>query len=276
MRKLPEWLHIKREKFPLLSNKILKSHHLNSVCEAAKCPNRLECFSKKRTTFLVLGKVCTRGCPFCNINASCKGEKIDISEPTKIALAVKELQLQNIIITMVSRDDLEDGGAAHLGKIIDSIRKENSCKTVEVLTSDFNGNLTSLNTLLDKKPDIFAHNIETVRSLTDYVRRGASYDRSLMTLKIAKNSNKTKSIKSGLLLGFGEKEDEVKCAIHDLLDVGCDIVTIGQYLPPTEKHLKVESYIPPEKFKFYEEFALKIGIKKVASAPFVRSSYLTS
>jgi lipoyl synthase len=270
---LPPWLHVKRGPSTLPTQEILKNYHVKSVCEEAKCPNRLECFGKKRATFLALGSKCTRSCPFCNIESTKKGSEIDENEPQNIAQASQKLKLKVIVITMVTRDDLQDGGAHHIAAIIQEVRKTNPTSLIEVLTSDFQGKLENIDLILQAKPDIFNHNIETVHSLSPKIRNKADYDRSLKVLSHAKSSNLVKKIKSGLLLGFGEKEEEVKSSLNDLLQVGCDIVTIGQYLSPSPKHLKVTDYIHPDQFKAYADYGHQIGIHQVISAPLIRSSY---
>ncbi len=273
--RFPSWLHRKLPKGGNLfkTNLILEKHRLNTVCEEAKCPNRFECYTKKTATFLALGKACTRNCGFCDIDFSKTPAQPEADEPARIAASVADLGLKHAVITMVARDDLADGGAEHLAAIIREIRAVNPGTTIEVLTSDFCGNLASLNTVLDKHPEIFNHNIETVRALTPRVRHRATYDRTLSVLAEAKRSGKSQFIKSGIMVGLGEKEDEVFATIADLHEVGCDIVTIGHYLQANIRKLLVKEFIKPEQFKVYEDYGLKLGIKHMYCGPFVRSSY---
>lgn len=255
---------------------IIEKYRLNTVCEEAKCPNRFECYSKKTATFLALGSQCTRNCGFCSIDFSKTPKAPEEDEPLRIALSVKELGLKHVVITMVARDDLPDGGAAHIAEIVKAVRQENSNVTIELLTSDFSGNTSSLDTVLNVNPEVFNHNIETVRELTPRVRHKAAYDRTLQVLSYAKSSGKTPHIKSGIMVGLGETEEQVKETILDLKNAGCDIITIGHYLQPDRKKLTVKAFIPPEQFKAYEDFGHSIGIPQMYCGPFVRSSYNAS
>jgi lipoic acid synthetase len=273
--RFPSWLH---RKLPLGGNlfsttAILKKNGLNTVCEEAKCPNRFECYSNKTATFLALGKECTRSCGFCDIDFSKKPKAPEEDEPARIANSVKELDLKHVVITMVARDDLPDGGAEHIAKIIREIRKECPSSTIEVLTSDFAENLTALDIVLHEAPEIFNHNIETVRSLTPRVRHKAMYDRTLSVLAHAKKSGKVSFVKSGIMVGLGESELEVQETMQDLKNAGCDIITIGHYLQANRLKLSVKSFVTPEQFAAYEKFGYSIGVKHVYSGPFVRSSY---
>lgn len=276
--RFPKWLHRPLFKGENLfdTNNILEKYNLNTVCEEAKCPNRLECYSKKTATFLALGKECTRSCGFCDIDFSNKPKAPEKDEPKRIALSTKELGLSHVVITMVARDDLPDKGASHIATIIREVRKENPSVTVEVLTSDFSGDLDALQLVLNERPEVFNYNIETVRTLTPRVRHKATYDRTLTILKYAKESKKSLFVKSGLMVGLGESKDEVFQSLEDLKNVGIDIVTIGQYLQPNKRKLRVKDFITPEVFKEYEEYGLKIGIPNLYSGPFVRSSYNAS
>lgn len=273
--KLPPWLKKKIPNIKEISQveKLIKSSQLHTVCKEAKCPNYLECFAKKTATFLALGNTCTRHCLFCNIASNKNPPPIDPKEITLIANSIKKLDIKHAVITMVTRDDLNDGGAFHIAKIIKEIKKQNPKTTTEVLTSDFNGNQESIKTVLAEKPTIFNHNIETVKSLSSKIRNKASYSRSLEVLSFAKSLNSSQLIKSGLMLGLGESVEEIKQTIYDLSHIGCDIITIGQYLQPSSKNIEVKRYIPLEEFKEYENYAKKLNIKKAYSGPFVRSSY---
>jgi len=273
--RFPSWLH---RKLPtggqiFKTNEILEKYQLNTVCEEAKCPNRLECYTKKTATFLALGKECTRNCGFCSIDFNKTPKAPDADEPLKIALSVKDLGLKHAVVTMVARDDLSDKGASHIAAIIRAIRKENSQTTIEVLTSDFSGDLAALDIALSAQPEIFNHNIETVRDLSSRVRHKAEYDTTLNVLRHAKKSGKAIFVKSGIMVGLGETESQVKNTIEDLAQAGCDIVTIGQYLQSTRVKLRVKEFIHPDQFKAYEEYGLKIGVKFMYCGPFVRSSY---
>jgi lipoic acid synthetase len=273
--RFPSWLH---RKLPgggnlFKTNAILEKYRLNTVCEEAKCPNRLECYSRKTATFLALGKACTRNCGFCDIDFSKTPLAPEADEPLRIALSVKELRLKHVVITMVARDDLADGGAGHIAAIIRSVREECPEVTIEVLTSDFDGRFESIDLVLTEKPDIFNHNIETVRELTPRVRHRASYDRTLAILKYVRDRKAVAHIKSGIMVGLGETELQVQKTISDLHQAGCEIITIGQYLQADRRKLLVKAFIPPEQFKIYETYGYAIGVKRMYSGPFVRSSY---
>lgn len=273
--RFPSWLH---RKIPLggetfKTDAILEKYRLNTVCEEAKCPNRMECYSKKTATFLTLGKECTRNCGFCDIDFSKTPKAPEADEPERIAASVKELGLKHVVITMVARDDLPDGGASQIATIIETIRLMNPGVTIEVLTSDFQGLTSSIDLVLAKKPEIFNHNIETVRAMTPRVRHKASYERTLEVLNYVKSQGKVQFVKSGIMVGLGETDEQVKETIQDLVNAGCDIITIGHYLQASAKKLMVKSFITPEQFKAYEEFGYEVGAKHVYSGPFVRSSY---
>jgi lipoic acid synthetase len=273
--RFPSWLH---RKIPRGSNLfktegILQKYRLNTVCEEAKCPNRMECYSKKTATFLALGKECTRNCGFCDIDFSKEPKPPEHDEPERIALSVKELGLKHVVITMVARDDLPDGGAAHVARIIHAVRAEVPGCTIEVLTSDFSGNFSALDTVLEARPEVFNHNIETVRLLTPRIRHKATYDRTLDVLRHAKASKKAGWIKSGIMVGIGETEEQVKETIQDLHAAGCDIITIGQYLQADYRKFRVKVFIPPDQFKVYETYGLSLGVPQMYCGPLVRSSY---
>lgn len=276
--RFPSWLHRKLPKGKALfeTNALLRKGSLNTVCEEAKCPNRLECYSNKTATFLALGKECTRACGFCDIDFSKYPKKPEGDEPERIAQSVKDLGLNHVVITMVARDDLPDQGASHIAKIIHAIRKENPHATIEVLTSDFSGNEKALEIVLDANPEIFNHNIETIKRLTPRVRHKATYERSLQVLNFVKKDGRALFVKSGIMVGLGETDDEVKETIRDLYHAGCKIITIGQYLQPNKNKLLVKSFVTPEQFKSYEQYGRDIGVKYMYSGPFVRSSYNAS
>lgn len=255
------------------TNTILRKHRMNTVCEEAKCPNRLECYTNRTATFLCLGKACTRNCGFCAIDYSKTPPPLEPDEPDRVAKSVRELNLAHAVITMVSRDDLPDGGASQIAAILQAIRQKNPQSTVEVLTSDFKGHLPSLDIVLKEKPSIFNHNIETVRSLTPRIRHIATYDRSLSVLCHAKESKKCVFVKSGLMIGFGESDLEIRETIRDLAHIHCDIITIGQYLQPSKCKLRVKEFVTLDRFQAYEELALSLGIPYVYASPFVRSDY---
>jgi lipoic acid synthetase len=232
----------------------------------------MECYAAKTATFLALGKECTRNCGFCDIDFSRTPKPPEADEPERIALSAKELGLRHVVVTMVARDDLPDGGASHIAAIIAAIRHHAS-STIEVLISDLGGNASSIDIVLDAHPDVFNHNIETVRSLSPRVRHTASYDRTLNVLKIARASKKVAFIKSGMMLGLGETEEEVKTTIRDLHTAGCDIITLGQYLQADRRKLRVKEFIPPAQFDLYADYGRSLGVREVYAGPFVRSSY---
>ncbi len=273
--RFPSWLH---RKLPpggqiFKTNAILEKYRLNTVCEEAKCPNRFECYTKKTATFLALGKECTRNCGFCDIDFSKTPKAPEADEPVRIAHSVKELGLKHVVITMVARDDLPDQGGSAIAAIIRAVRLENPDVTVEVLTSDFSGNLAALDLVLAERPEIFNHNIETVRSLSPRIRHKAEYDRTLSVLKHAKQSGKVYYVKSGIMLGLGETPAEVEETIRDLYQAGCDVITIGQYLQASRSKLRVKEFVHPDQFKAYETYGLSLGVKHMYAGPFVRSSY---
>ncbi len=271
--RLPSWMHrsfLQQEEIGYVKQ-MLSAHSLKSVCEEAHCPNRSECYAKKRATFLALGHFCTRSCAFCHITHSHPSAP-DPQEGENIADLAQKLKLKHVVVTMVTRDDLSDGGSAHMAMIVRAIRKKTRA-SIEVLTSDFSGNLSHLDFLLREEIAIFNHNVETVRSLTPKIRSSAQYERSLSLLHHAKHSSFRGKVKSGLMVGLGETKAEVMQTLCDLHAVGCDMVTIGQYLQPSKKQMQVQAFIPPETFKEYEAYGLALGIPQVIAAPFVRSSY---
>lgn len=273
--RFPSWLHRKLPKGGNLfkTERILEKYRLNTVCEEAKCPNRWECYSKKTATFLTLGKECTRNCGFCDIDFSKQPKPPEADEPERIALSVQELGLKHVVLTMVARDDLPDGGAAALSAILREVRRQCADVSIEVLTSDFAGNFSAIDTVLAEKPEIFNHNIETVRRLSPRVRHKATYDRTLSVLRYVKETGGSGFVKSGIMVGLGETDDEVRETIQDLHAAGCDIVTIGHYLQADPRKLLVKNFITPEQFKAYEDYGYSLGVKHMYSGPFVRSSY---
>jgi len=270
----PEWLKIKyssnRDRSEVEA--LLADLHLHTVCEEANCPNLMECFCSKTATFMILGRVCTRNCTFCTVT---KGDPdpVDPEEPANVARAIGKLGLRHAVITSVTRDDLADGGSAHFAAVIREIRKIDKTVVVEVLTPDFQGDEEALLTVVSARPDILNHNIETVPSLYPEVRPMAVYRRSLEFLRNAKTIDPSIYTKSGIMLGLGETKKEVLSALRDLRDVGCDFLTIGQYLSPSKKHHPVIEYVRPEIFDEYRGIALELGFAHVASGPLVRSSY---
>jgi lipoyl synthase len=249
----------------------IHSSGLHTVCVEARCPNRSECYNKGTATFLILGATCTRFCTFCSVNHGNPGPA-DPDEPVKIIRAVKELKLKHVVITSVTRDDLPDGGASVYAEIITLLKKEIPAITIEVLIPDFQGNYEALFTVFKTKPDIFNHNIETVPRLYEKVRPQAIYQRSLDVLKLASEHGLV--VKSGIMVGLGERDDEVFGVMQDLLKHGCVIMTIGQYLRPSRNQTPVVAHIAPEKFNEYETLGLQLGFKTLFAGPYVRSSYM--
>ena len=275
--KKPSWIRVKAptSKFFKSTNKILKDKKIVTVCEEAACPNISECWQKKHATFMILGDICTRACAFCNIKTGKPGF-VDIDEPLKIAEAVAELDLEHVVVTSVDRDDLIDGGAEHFTKVINSIRKLNSGCSVEVLTPDFNKKPEALNILSSDLPDVFNHNLETVPRLYLSIRPGSRYFVSLKLLSDIKKLNPNIFTKSGLMVGLGETKAEIYQVMDDLRSADVDFITIGQYLPPTQKHAKLERFITPKEFYEYKQMAIAKGFLMVASSPLTRSSYHAS
>lgn len=273
-KRKPEWLRVKIKGGESSDkvHKVLKELSLNTVCREANCPNRCECFSKRTATFMVLGRNCTRNCTFCNVTKE-KPEIVDEKEPFNVAQAVSRLDLKHAVITSVTRDDIPDGGASHFAKIVEEIRKLNKKITIEVLIPDFRGDEEALKKVVDSKPDVINHNVETAPSLYKEVRPMAVYERSLELLSRVKKMDKSILTKSGFMLGLGETEEDIISILKDLKQIDCDIITIGQYLAPSSKHHPVVEYIHPDTFKKYEEIALDMGFKYVSSGPLVRSSY---
>ena len=252
--------------------KMLRDLKLHSVCEEARCPNMGECFKNRTATFMILGNVCTRNCRFCAVTKG-KPTEFDKNEAVQLAEAAKKLNLKHIVITSVTRDDLEDGGASQFADCIYELRKVLPNSTIEVLIPDLQGDKSSLDIIIKAKPEIINHNVETVSSLYPEVRALANYQRSLDVLNYVKEQDSSIYTKSGIMLGLGEKKEDVESLFDDLLINKCDMLTIGQYLPPSYKHALLKEYVLPEVFEDYKNTALKKGFKFVASGPYVRSSY---
>jgi len=251
---------------------VVRRNGLHTVCREALCPNRAECYSRRKATFIILGNICTRGCRFCSVS---RGEPLppDFGEAGRLARAAGELGLRHVIVTSVTRDDLADGGAAQFAAAIGALKALPGVSAVEALVPDFGGNVAALATVLAAGPDILSHNIETVRRLYPAVRRGADYDRSLAILGEAKRIREEVMTKSALMLGLGETAGEVRDAFRDLRGASVDFLAVGQYLCPGMDRVPVKEYIPPEQFARFEEEALGLGFREVASGPLVRSSY---
>lgn len=271
----PEWLKIKlntNENYKGLK-KMMREKKLHTVCEEAKCPNIHECWAVRKTaTFMILGDVCTRACRFCAVKTGLPTE-LDWAEPERVADSVEQMGLKHVVITAVARDDLKDGGAAVFAETVRAIRRKNPFCSIEVLPSDMGGQYEALETLMDAKPDIMNHNIETVERLTPRVRARAKYRRTLEFLQRAKEMNPEIPTKSSIMLGLGETKEEIIQTLDDLRAHDVDIVTLGQYLQPSKKHLKVEKYWTPQEFLELKDIALEKGFKHCESGPMVRSSY---
>jgi lipoic acid synthetase len=270
--KRPAWLKVKLptgENYNDVRN-LMRRQSLHTVCEEAKCPNIAECWNHRTATFMILGDTCTRSCGFCNVKVGIPN-KLDLTEPRRVADSVKELGLKHVVITSVNRDELEDGGASIFSEVIRLINEEMPDTTVEILIPDFRGSEKAFNIIMKNPPDILNHNLETVPRLYHVVRPQAKYERSLELIKWFKQ--KYLRTKSGIMVGIGEKTDEVLDLMQDLVSNGCDILTIGQYLQPTKMHLPVDRFVSPEEFNMYKEEGMKMGFKIVESSPLVRSSY---
>lgn len=268
----PDWLKIKigvNDDFHDLQ-RIINTHHLHTVCQSAHCPNQSDCWQRRTATLMILGNVCTRNCRFCAV-ASGKPAAIDEKEPAKVGQAVNLMGLKYAVLTSVTRDDLPDGGAAIWAKTIGEIRRQNPDCKIEVLIPDLRGNIDALEIVLDAKPDILGHNLETVRALYPIARPQANYEQSLRLLSEAKKRGAI--TKTGIMVGLGESDAQIHELMQDALTAGCDILTIGQYLQPTKDHLPVARYVHPEEFKSYETFGLGIGFRVVFAGPLVRSSF---
>ena len=273
--KKPEWIRIKLSASPKVNGirKLMRENNLHTVCEEANCPNLNECFSHGTATFMIMGDICTRRCPFCDVSHG-KPLALDEDEPQKIAEAIALMKLKYVVITSVDRDDLRDGGAEHFAKCIKQAKAKSPSLQVEVLVPDFRGRMeVALDKLGETLPEVFNHNLETVPRLYKEARPGSSYQWSLDLIKNFKARYPTVKTKSGLMVGLGETIDEIKEVIQDLHNHNCDMLTIGQYLQPTSHHLPVKAYLTPDEFKQLETFAYQVGFSHVASGPMVRSSY---
>ncbi|MFH1422646.1 MAG: lipoyl synthase [Planctomycetota bacterium] len=251
--------------------KLLAHLNLTTVCENAKCPNLGECFGSQTATFMILGDTCTRNCSFCGVNHGVP-KPVEADEPHRIAEAVKVLNLRHVVVTSVTRDDLADGGAFHFASVIQAVREKRDA-TIEVLTPDFGGDLKSINIVVEAQPDVFNHNVETIERLYPVVRPQADYQRSLNLFKVIKKKNKSILTKSGFMVGVGETFEEVVELMSDLRKADCELLTVGQYLRPTQQSLEVSRFVTPEEFEKIEKKALELGFLAAKCAPFVRSSY---
>lgn len=270
----PEWLKVRVPGGPnfVELKTIMRDNALHTVCEEARCPNIGECWEHRTATFMILGDICTRACGFCAVTSG-KPVGLDLQEPRRVALAVQKMGLRHVVITSVNRDDLQDGGSQVFGATIRKVREANPGCTIEVLIPDFEGAEDALGNVMQAEPDILNHNLETVERLTKRVRRKAQYRRSLQVLRRAKEMAPRKLTKSGIMLGLGEQPEEIEQALRDLREARVDIVTIGQYLRPSMKHLAVDRYYAPEEFAHWKEVGMGIGFTHVESGPLVRSSY---
>jgi lipoic acid synthetase len=270
--KKPDWIKVRLpigENYSDVKN-LMRRQNLNTVCEEAKCPNISECWNHRTATFMILGDTCTRSCGFCNVKVGMPTE-LDLDEPKRVVESVVELNLRHVVITSVNRDELKDGGATIFKECVRLIREQKPDCTVEILIPDFKGEENSFKIIMEYSPDILNHNLETVPRLYHAVRPQAKYERSLELIKWFKS--KGLKTKSGIMVGIGEKREEVLDLMKDLVAHGCDILTIGQYLQPTKMHLPVDRYVTPDEFNMYKDEGLKMGFKIVESAPLVRSSY---
>lgn len=272
----PSWLKVRApggEKYAEIKN-MLGELKLATVCQEARCPNMGECWGGGTATFMLMGEVCTRGCRFCNVKTGNPKGVLDPMEPEKVAHSISQMNLDYVVLTSVDRDDLPDQGAGHFAKTIETIKSLNSQLIIEVLTPDFRGEKVLIQQIVQSKPDVFAHNIETVERLTRKVRDPrAGYQQSLEVLRWVKEIDPTRYTKTSIMLGLGESDEEVLQSLKDLRDRGCDVVTFGQYLQPTPRHLKVVEFITPEKFGDWQKISEDMGFLYVASGPLVRSSY---
>jgi lipoic acid synthetase len=269
----PSWLKIKipgGENYTELK-KIVEENHLHTICSSGRCPNMGECWSRGAATLMILGDICTRSCKFCATQTG-KPLPVDANEPLKVAKSVKLMRLKHAVITSVDRDELEDKGAQHWANVIEAVRNENTNTIIEVLLPDFDANPTWIDLVVKSKPDILSHNIETVRRLTPEIRSRAKYDVSLETLRLFALSGI--ETKSGLMVGLGETQEEVFKTLQDLFNVGCRMITIGQYLQPTAQNIEVSEYVHPDIFEIYKTKALEIGFTIAECGPLVRSSYM--
>ena len=272
--RLPEWfrLQLPTASAYFATRNLIDDLNLNTVCESAKCPNHWECWSQGTATFMIAGDRCTRACGFCAVDTR-KPKALEADEPERVAEATRRMKLRHVVITAVARDDLADGGAEHFQKVIQRVREANPGILIEVLTPDFMDDDTAIGAVLAARPEIFNHNLETIRRLTPEVRSVATYDRSLSVLRKVKEREPAIFMKSGIMLGLGETEEELLEALRDLREAGVNLLTLGQYLQPTKKHLPVVEFIHPDKFAEHKQTAEAMGFTYVASGPLVRSSY---
>jgi len=271
----PEWLRVKAPQWERVGNvkETLRDLTLNTVCEEASCPNIGECFNAGTATFLIMGPACTRACPYCDIDFEKKPQTLDPTEPIRLAEAVKRLRLNHVVITSVNRDDLPDEGASQFVDCIEAVRSISPQTTIEVLIPDLCGNWGALSTILSAKPEVLNHNTETVPRLYRQVRPQGNYQRSLELLKRSRELAPWVYTKSGLMVGLGETDAEIRAVMQELREVSCDILTIGQYLQPSNKHLKVNNFITPAQFDTWKQLGESLGFLQVVSSPLTRSSY---
>ncbi len=271
----PDWLRVKAPQWQLVGSvkEILRDLSLNTVCEEASCPNIGECFNVGTATFLIMGPACTRACPYCDIDFEKKPQALDPTEPIRLGEAVRRLKLNHVVITSVNRDDLPDGGATQFVRCIEEVRKVSPQTTIEVLIPDLCGNWEALKIILQAEPEVLNHNTETIPRLYKKVRPQGNYQRSLELLHKTRKLAPWIYTKSGIMVGLGETDAEVKSVMQDLRNIDCDILTIGQYLQPSSKHLGVQEFITPEKFKSWQTFGESLGFLQVVSTPLTRSSY---
>jgi lipoic acid synthetase len=271
----PDWLRVKAPQWERVGNvkEILRDLALNTVCEEASCPNIGECFNAGTATFLIMGPACTRACPYCDIDFEKKPQALDPTEPARLAEAVRRMKLNHVVITSVNRDDLPDGGATQFVRCIEGIRTVSPHTTIEVLIPDLCANWDALAVILQAAPEVLNHNTETVPRLYRRVRPQGNYDRTLELIRRSRQLAPQVYTKSGIMVGLGETDEEIRACMQDLRDVDCDILTIGQYLQPSQKHLKVDNFIHPEQFAAWKAFGEEIGFLQVVSSPLTRSSY---
>ena len=271
----PEWLRVKAPQFERIGNtaNLLSDLKLNTVCQEASCPNIGECFASGTATFLIMGPGCTRACPYCDINFDRSKRDLDPTEPHRLAEAVSRMNLKHVVITSVNRDDLDDGGSAFFAKTIDEVRLKNNQTSIEVLIPDFKGSKEAIDNIINANPEVLNHNLETVPRLQREIRTAASYGRSLALLQYAKESHFLGKTKTGLIVGMGEEFEEVISVLKDLSRINIDIVTIGQYLRPTQRHRSIDRYVSKEEFEQYKIIGQEFGIPHIESGPLVRSSY---
>jgi lipoyl synthase len=271
----PDWLRVKAPQWERVGNvkEILRDLNLNTVCEEASCPNIGECFNGGTATFLIMGPACTRACPYCDIDFEKKPQPLNPLEPLNLAEAVRRMNLSHVVITSVNRDDLADGGASQFVRCIEEIRKVSPRTTIEVLIPDLCGNWEALRLIIESTPEVLNHNTETVPRLYKKTRPQGDYERSLELLKKTRELSAQIYTKSGIMVGLGETDEEVRQVMRDLRTVDCDILTIGQYLQPTAKHLQLKEFINPEQFDLWRKYGESLGFLQVVSSPLTRSSY---